>query len=268
MQTQHDQTRSAIPSIATKSVASARYGIDNPPLSEESAATRIETLVGEIQVVETDLEMSNPETYAGLGTYAEWRKRAVSALGHIKKELKFLRRWVDQQRVAKKAAKRQVADESAIRNYEGLGIIARGIKARAIELAVKIGGAYEVRYRESVSPPDLLTAIARRTELVAIKESLGDAFQEITAAWTSHPLRREEMGVAKAPLNKILKCVERELGVIKVYIAQSTPRQPTPVAGWKTICIGFFERMLENGADLTQEEVAVLVWLKATKMPA
>ena len=68
------------------------YSTENPPRTRTEAETRIEELRTKVIRIQTQLDHLKPGDVEG--NYNVWKRRAVAALAHAKKEAAFIKRWI------------------------------------------------------------------------------------------------------------------------------------------------------------------------------
>jgi hypothetical protein len=241
------------PYIAEQEKTVERFGRTNPPPNEQEALTTIDGLNADVASIEAKLDHADPGTFPNDGDYQVWRRRATAALAHTKQELTFLEKWVQGRQQTARKNKRQGGGAQGI--YDDLQVVAQRIRGRVHELAEEIGSPYTPRYSATVQPATLAVAQERMGYLTGIKQQLQGAFSEVTAAWTEHPLRRDDMPGVKAPLQKILSKVEVEIGVVRSYVRTYSTRNPS--SDWKGVCVGALTRAIAEGFKLQPEEQMV-----------
>lgn len=231
-----------------------RFSRSNPPSSEEEALETIDVLNEDVASIEAKLDHTHSDTFPSEEDYAEWRRKATAALGHTRRELKFLENWVrERQKNPRRTGPRSPKTQ---RVYDNLSAVAKGIRDRANELAEEIGEHYQPLYTISSQPDSVDDAHARMVVLTGAKQMIQSAFSEITAAWTQHPLKRSDMRGVKSPIQKILSQVEMEIAVVKGCI-KTRSAQDSPL-DWRTVCASALTRAVDEGFVLTAAEQAIL----------
>lgn len=233
-----------------------RYGSDNPPPTEADGRARFDAVTAELARVKSDLEHKRVDDFGGDSeAFGRWRQKAISAASWIQREQWYLKRWLGKR---EKAADKQERQQRG----EQLSEIARQVRERAKELAAEIGLEYRPIYSEEHRPDDMPAARERMAQLTAIRGRIQDALNEITAAWTEHPLRRDDLTGVKQPLVEILHRIEAEASMLKVYFhAQEADRQFQ--VNRKAVCVRALLRAVSEGFVLTEEEAKVLDKLQA-----
>src|SRR3989338_8240075 len=145
-----------------------RFNPTNPPPNEEAAKERLDELASIIIHIETKLEHAGPADYPDDATYDDWRRRAVGAVAHRRREERFLQNWL---------AMQEKRSNSGPSRRELAGI-AQMIKERAKTLAKAIGAGYTPVYSTTNAPPDLPAARDRMCQLTELRQRLQEAFTE------------------------------------------------------------------------------------------
>lgn len=253
-----DATRNYAQQTHQQGIEAERYSGANPPPSEEIAQSQIEVLTADVSVIETKLEHTKPDAYPRAEAYQEWRRRAVAALGYTKAEIAFLQKWLQKRKQTQK-------DHAKKTGGDALQVISLQIRERAKTLAQEITAEYVPLYDAQSPPPSILVAQARAEEIKVARLRLQGAFVEITAEWTKHPLCRDDMSGAKAPLQKILSRLEIEAAAVKAYLrGQATEMR----SDWKAVCVKALTRACTRGFVLSPEEQIVYDELKRLVYPA
>lgn len=228
-----------------------RFQRTNPPPDRDTALARVDILSADVASIEAKLDHMDPESFQDDAAYERWRSRAIGALAHTKEELTFLRKWIDTiDREEKRPAPRQSHGTSELQK------ISQIIRARAGTLAMSINALYVRRYSKNDQPVSVAAAHAQKVHLTEVRQALQKAFGEISNAWTSHPLRRDDLPGVKAPLQAILSDLETEMGVVKEYIRLSNQKTVNP--SWQTVCANALTRAVAEGFKLTDEEQETL----------
>ena len=236
-----------------------RYSRTNPPPSEEVALATIDRLNADVASIEANLDYADPGIFPNDEKYRVWRRRTTSALAYTRQELTFLEKWVQGWQQTARQSQRQVPGSRGI--YDNLQLVVQNIRTRVQELAEEIGSSHTIRYITAQPPESVAAAQERMSYLTGVKQQLQGAFSEVTAAWTEHPLRRNDMPGVKAPLQKILSKVEVEMSIVKGYICTHAAQSPV-TSNWKGVCAKALMRAVAEGFVLTPTEQAVLAQIQ------
>ncbi len=233
------------------------YSRINPPPSGEVALKRIDGLSVEVTQIEVELDHADPEFFQTEEGYQHWRHRATKALGHKKSELVFLERWVREQEYVARRFVEPVRGSAEI--HRDLRTDAQSIRNRVADLVREIRGSYTPCYTAVHEVESMPVANERLTQLARVRHQLQAAFAEVTAAWTSHRLRRGDLSGVKSPLQKILMEIEIETSVVREYVQL---QHTSFSSDWKAVCARALERAVSEGFVLTEPEKVVLEQLK------
>lgn len=233
-----------------------RYGSDNPPPTEADGQARFDAVTAELARVKAHLDHKTVDDFGGDSEeFKRWRQSAISAASWMQREQWFLKQWL---RKRNKAAGQQERQQRG----EELSEIARRIRERAKELATQIKPDCVPVYSQTHQPDNMPAARERMAQVAAIQCRIHDALNEVAAAWTVHPLRRDDLVGVRQPLVELLHRMQTEGSVLKAYFrTQETDRQFQ--ANRKVVCVRALLRAVSEGFVLTEEEGRVLAKLRA-----
>lgn len=226
------------------------YNGNNPPPSIKAAQAEMEALGKKIEGMQIQLNTRGPAFFATKIEYDDWKSRTNYAMSRRRGELGFLERWL----VGQTSPSARSFNSSASTMPE----IARQIRDRAVRLAGEIESRVGGGYTNERPPLDLDEAGSRLSQLQTAILELQAAFTEVTAEWTAHPLRRDGMSGAKAPLQAVLTNVQIEMRLIKDYV-RSVKRGEVS-HNWQGVLVGAIDRAVGEGLILTEVEKSV--WLE------
>lgn len=224
-----------------------------PPQSPEAAQQRIQALMSAEEKIRHDLESRKPGT--NVEKYRSWRHRASGALKHTRRELRFLRRWLedfsltDEQRAEKEREKteRQNAADALIR--------------RAAVMAECL--TYGEAFTEHRLPDGLEAIQERREHLLHLRQQLDGAFTDINAVGKTHLLFKETISEAKRPLVAIQVAWEKEWAFLRRHIH----REYGGDVEWRKVLVHALERAVAEGFVVTRGERKTIARIKQTLEP-
>jgi hypothetical protein len=116
--------------------------------------------------ISAQLEFADPQEYPDDESFFGWKGRAVSALSHVRAEIKFIERWIGIQEFESKFRDLQTQGAPLFQ----LGTIVRRLSAEMVS-------RYQPVYGTDVPPPNYDEALARRDELNDIGQRFHGFFQ-------------------------------------------------------------------------------------------
>lgn len=193
-----------------------RYTRENPPSSKEAAQARIQLRSDEIAVIEAHLEHKEVEGFSDEDAYELWRRRATSALGYKKAELKFLERWMEppaqtseernaqhQERALLKEEKKRI---QAVAHVE----LEQQLTKRVKELVEAITGSYTRQYDITNMPEDMAKAKERYQFVCALKDRIEQEHTEVKAISTANAFGKNRVKKVLLPLHRLGQTVNFE----------------------------------------------------------
>src|SRR5262245_7108863 len=84
-----------------------RFSKENPPQGLEAAEDALEQLEYEMPHVEVQLEHRNTMDFPDDEAYEKWKRRAMGALAHMRREQKYLEKWIATAKTAAKPKAKQ-----------------------------------------------------------------------------------------------------------------------------------------------------------------
>lgn len=252
------------------------YNTDHLPTDVDAAKKRL----GEIEKIRKKLESSIEElshkwereatTDTGL---PKWTKQPLSQVrksidteSHILGQ--YIRDWNRKVNRSVKEIEQEPTTEEVSQNNQtdsrrALNDISQDIRNLASRLASEIQEKYIPVYSDEKPPKNAEEVEERLKEVTAVKARLQSAFSDITDAWCSHPLRREDLPSVKRPLVKILSKVEVEIAILKAFTSNGGSEKKEKYLKWKVTCVTALTRASFEGFTLTKEEQEVVKTLLA-----
>lgn len=186
-----------------------RFSRLNPPKSEEEAQRKLEQLADDISHIEADLEHKEVESFPNEADYEIWRKRAISALGYKKSELKFLETWMKQFAEAKVKA----SHDATVQHY----------KERVAASVQRFSTVFKTVHGFHAPVGDAVGAQARLDVLVKAVAEIEKELSELNEFSMATGLTHTEAAEAKKPLAKLLKEGATEIYYLRDFLRVSMP---------------------------------------------
>ena len=203
-----------------------RYSRKNPPESILAAEDRLEEVNHSIEQIKTQLEFLSESDFDEIDDYDSWKSRAISALGWIRAEERFLEKWIKAQGKPNgdfSKACSQVSVSVPKKNHlSALDQIADDMRARIRTLAESMTAEYTPVYSVNNLPKSLEEAYERSNLLSGKLIDLQACFAQINAEWISYRLSQKLLSGAKAPLQPLLQSIQAEKRILKSYISRVT----------------------------------------------
>lgn len=192
------------------------YSRVNLPPSEPDALARVAELERDISVIEEQLARADPRAFALVDDYGDWRKRASSAIGHKKRELEFVGRWLE--------TRRQEQERNEVRARE------KAEQTRAIQLAEKRASEFVAWYRPTYShttlPANKQAANERLNELFLLQQQVLTSFADVKSVWTDQGFN--PVGIAPS-LHETWSQIKVEVRDLRSYLNQSDGPSPEEI---------------------------------------
>jgi hypothetical protein len=142
-----------------------RYSIANPAPDRETAITTLAELTQNEASCRAQLEFTTPADFETEESFYDWKPRAMSALGHITAERKYLEQFLEGKFEATK--QRPVLQLVANNNTPSIDERA-SIELQVSAVAYVLQEQYTTVYSERAHPTSLDTGLARIKELRAL----------------------------------------------------------------------------------------------------
>lgn len=169
------------------------------PKSKEEAIDRLQKLEDDIELINLRLELTVVFDYESEEEYKIWRKRAMSALLHKKKEVLLLGRFI-----------RPVEYQENESIKTGIQELKKFVSERLADLN------YNRQYFDiSEMPNDLAELDIRRIDLINIKNAVMSITKELRIFARDIFCTAEDIDIARKPIVDVLNSIELEFSVIK-----------------------------------------------------
>lgn len=224
----------------------AKYSRTNPPANEEAARLRMDQLDHIVGKIDAELDHTRPDEFETDGDYLGWKRSALSAISHYRRERDFLEEWLK--------------PPSTVKISPGDAAMLQRLRDRVAELCESLEADYTPTYSSSNQPASLPEARERMLVLAAMNRRLMESFAETASLWRSNVLNKRWLVSVRAPLQRIASVLQAEQAAIKAYIrTKSVELNAVPsLNNWHATCVEALKRAAARGFQLTELEQEVL----------